>query len=68
VQRWRRPSSARIESRTILIMGEITPMVAERITAQLLALSGQSREPIRLFIPSNGGHVESGDTRGAGDP
>jgi ATP-dependent Clp protease protease subunit len=50
------------ESRTILIMGEINSMVAERVTAQLLALSGQSRDPIRLFIHSNGGHVESGDT------
>jgi ATP-dependent Clp protease protease subunit len=50
------------ESRTILIMGEINSMVAERVTAQLLALSGQSREPIRVFIHSNGGHVESGDT------
>jgi ATP-dependent Clp protease protease subunit len=47
------------ESRTILIMGEIDIMVAERVTAQLLALSGQSRESIRLFINSNGGHVES---------
>src|SRR5262245_37306960 len=50
------------ESRTILIMGEITSAVAERVTAQLLALSGQSKEPIRLFIHSQGGHVESGDT------
>ena len=50
------------ESRTLLIMGEITSMVAERVTAQLLALSAQSKEPIRLFIHSQGGHVESGDT------
>jgi ATP-dependent Clp protease protease subunit len=50
------------ESRTILIMGEINSMVAERVTAQLLALSGQSIEPIRVFINSQGGHVESGDT------
>ncbi len=50
------------ESRTILIMGEINSAVAERVTAQLLALSAQSPEPIRLFIHSNGGHVESGDT------
>jgi ATP-dependent Clp protease protease subunit len=50
------------ESRTILLMGEINSGLAERVTSQLLALSGQSREPIRLFIHSSGGHVESGDT------
>jgi len=50
------------ESRTILIMGEINALVAERVTGQLLGLSGQSGEPIRLFINSPGGHVESGDT------
>jgi ATP-dependent Clp protease protease subunit len=50
------------ESRTVLIMGEINSAIAERVTAQLLALSGQSKEPIRVFIHSNGGHVESGDT------
>jgi ATP-dependent Clp protease protease subunit len=50
------------EARTILIVGEIDNPVAERVTAQLLALSAQSRDPIRLFIHSNGGHVESGDT------
>lgn len=50
------------ESRTILIVGEIDNLVAERVIGQLLALSLQSNDPIRLFIHSNGGHVESGDT------
>jgi ATP-dependent Clp protease protease subunit len=50
------------ESRTILIMGEISSMVAERVTSQLLTLSAQSIEPIRVFIHSQGGHVEAGDT------
>jgi len=50
------------DSRTVLVMGEINSLVAERVTAQLLALNAQSTEPIRLFIHSNGGHVESGDT------
>ena len=50
------------ESRTILIMGEISSMVAERVTSQLLTLSAQSVEPIRVFIHSQGGHVEAGDT------
>lgn len=50
------------ESRTILIVGEIDNLLAERVIGQLLALSLQSKDPIRLFIHSNGGHVESGDT------
>lgn len=50
------------ESRTILIVGEINNQTAERVVSQLLSLSAESKEPIRLFIHSNGGHVESGDT------
>jgi ATP-dependent Clp protease protease subunit len=48
-------------SRTVLIFGEITPALAERVTAQLLALAALGREPIRVLISSPGGHVESGD-------
>ncbi|HYD48974.1 MAG TPA: ATP-dependent Clp protease proteolytic subunit [Terriglobales bacterium] len=50
------------ESRTILIIGEINNHVAERVVGQLLSLSADSKDAIRLFIHSNGGHVESGDT------
>jgi ATP-dependent Clp protease protease subunit len=49
-------------SRTILVFGEINSTLAESVTAQLLALAGKSREPIRMVIHSPGGHVESGDT------
>jgi ATP-dependent Clp protease, protease subunit len=49
-------------SRTVLVFGEITSTLAESVTAQLLALDAQSREPIRLLINSPGGHVESSDT------
>lgn len=48
-------------SRTVLVFGEITPALAERTTAQLLALAAESRDPIRLLLSSPGGHVESGD-------
>lgn len=48
--------------RTVLLFGEVTPALAERVSAQLLALAAQGSEPIRLFINSPGGHVESGDT------
>jgi ATP-dependent Clp protease protease subunit len=49
-------------SRTVLVFGEINSALAETVTAQLLALSAQSRDPIRMVINSPGGHVESGDT------
>jgi ATP-dependent Clp protease protease subunit len=48
-------------SRTVLIFGEITPVLAERVTAQLLALAAHGGDPIRVLISSPGGHVESGD-------
>ncbi len=49
-------------SRTVLLFGEINDKVARSVTAQLIALSSESDKPIRMFINSPGGHVESGDT------
>lgn len=49
-------------SRTVLVFGEINMRLAESVTAQLLALAAQSRDPIRMVINSPGGHVEAGDT------
>ena len=59
----RTAASARIlfDSRLILLFGEINEKVARETTAQLLALSEISHEPVRLVISSPGGHVESGD-------
>jgi ATP-dependent Clp protease protease subunit len=51
-----------LQARTILINGEITSRLAQTITAQLLAMSAESDEPITVFIHSEGGHVEAGDT------
>jgi ATP-dependent Clp protease, protease subunit len=51
-----------LESRTILLFGEINMDVAREITQQLLVLDADSNEPIKLYINSPGGHVESGDT------
>lgn len=48
--------------RTVLVFGEITPALAERTAAQLLAHAATGPAPIRLFLNSPGGHVESGDT------
>jgi ATP-dependent Clp protease protease subunit len=55
--------NALFKSRTVLIFGEIDMRLAERVSAQLLALaSDDSDKPIRVIINSPGGHVESGDT------
>ena len=51
-----------LESRSIIISGEINQALAEKITAQLLTLQEMSDEPIKLFLNSQGGHVEAGDT------
>lgn len=50
------------KARTILIYGGIDQKLAETVTARLLALQSESDEPITIFINSQGGHVESGDT------
>jgi ATP-dependent Clp protease protease subunit len=51
-----------LETRTITIFGEIDMKLAQVVTQQLLVLATDSDEPIKIFINSPGGHVESGDT------
>lgn len=51
-----------LKGRTIIISGEITQDVAARVAAQLLILQELGDEPIKIFINSQGGHVEAGDT------
>ena len=49
--------------RTIVISGGIDQEIAERVVAQLLALSAaDAKAPITIYINSQGGHVEAGDT------
>lgn len=50
------------KSRTLIISGEINQRLAANVIAQLVALSSESDEPITMFVNSQGGHVESGDT------
>jgi ATP-dependent Clp protease, protease subunit len=65
VEREERLSSIAAElffkSRNVLITGMIDDKLAQRCTAQLLALAEAGDEPINVFISSPGGHVESGD-------
>lgn len=51
-----------LQSRSIIISGEINQELAEKVSAQLLILQEMGDEPIKLFINSQGGHVEAGDT------
>ncbi len=50
------------KGRTILIYGGIDQKVAKDVSARLLALQYSGDEPITIYINSQGGHVESGDT------
>ncbi len=51
-----------LETRTITIFGEINMKLAQEVTQKLLLLDADNNDPIKIFINSPGGHVESGDT------
>lgn len=62
-----KPSEAMEErlfkSRSVFVFGSIDMKLAQRVTAQLIALATESEtKEIRVFVNSPGGHVESGDT------
>lgn len=50
------------EARQVLICEAIDQKMASRVVGQLLALAAESDEDITLFINSQGGHVEAGDS------
>ena len=49
-------------ARTLIISGQVNQKLAAEVMGQLLAMSAESDDPITVFINSQGGHVESGDT------
>jgi ATP-dependent Clp protease protease subunit len=51
-----------LRARTIIISGEITQRLAATVSSHLLALAAESDADITVFINSQGGHVEAGDT------
>lgn len=55
-------AEALFKSRTVLIFGEVTMKLAERVTGQLLAYAQEGDGDIKVIVNSPGGHVESGDT------
>jgi ATP-dependent Clp protease protease subunit len=53
---------ALFKARTVLIFGDVDMKMAERVSAQLLALAAENNDDIKVIINSPGGHVEAGDT------
>jgi ATP-dependent Clp protease, protease subunit len=51
-----------LRARTIVISGEINQKLAAYVTGQLLAMAAESDDDVTVFINSQGGHVEAGDT------
>ncbi|MGI6433330.1 MAG: ATP-dependent Clp protease proteolytic subunit [Sphaerochaetaceae bacterium] len=49
-----------LQTRSILLSGEIDKEKAEKIIKQMLILESESDEPIKLFINSPGGDVDAG--------
>ena len=50
------------KNRTLIISGAINQQLVSNVMGQLLAMASDSDEAINIFINSQGGHVESGDT------
>jgi ATP-dependent Clp protease protease subunit len=51
-----------LRARTVIISGEITQKLAATVMGQLVALAAESDADITMFVNSQGGHAEAGDT------
>lgn len=51
-----------LDSRTVFICGEINQELAKEVSTQLILLKSISNDPVTIFVNSQGGHVEAGDT------
>jgi ATP-dependent Clp protease protease subunit len=49
-----------METRTILLSGEINKELAERVVRQLILLESKGDDPIKVFIDSPGGDADAG--------
>jgi ATP-dependent Clp protease protease subunit len=49
-----------LETRTILLAGQVDEKLAEKVISQLLILNSVSHAPIRMVLTTPGGHVDSG--------
>ncbi len=50
------------KARTLFICGEIDQKLAKEFMMQLVALADESEDDITIYLNSQGGHVEAGDT------
>lgn len=50
------------KARSVFIFGEINQNLAHHVTEKIIALDAESNAPIRIYLNSPGGHVESGDS------
>ncbi len=53
-------SEKMMETRTILLSGEVNKELAEKVVRQLLLLEADGDDPIKVFIDSPGGDVDAG--------
>ena len=51
-----------LDARSIIISGEINQALTEKVVTQLLLLQGICDAPIKIYLNSQGGHVEAADT------
>ncbi|MBW7864955.1 MAG: ATP-dependent Clp protease proteolytic subunit [Candidatus Hydrogenedentes bacterium] len=49
-----------LQSRIVMVAGEVDMDLAEKVITQLLLLDSASQEPIKVVINTPGGHVDSG--------
>jgi ATP-dependent Clp protease, protease subunit len=50
-----------LETRTILMFGEFTPALAQRVSQQLLLLASRSSDDIKLLVNAQGGQASDGE-------
>jgi ATP-dependent Clp protease protease subunit len=51
-----------LKGRKVMIFGQIDDKLARDAVARILTLAEESDKPIQIFVNSQGGHVESGDS------
>ncbi|MGL4524414.1 MAG: ATP-dependent Clp protease proteolytic subunit [Spirochaetia bacterium] len=49
-----------LDTRSVLVFGEVNKELAEKVVRQLLVLDQINNEPIRVFIDSPGGDIDAG--------
>jgi ATP-dependent Clp protease protease subunit len=52
--------SLMLKARTVLVNGQVDQELAQRVISQLIVLDAENHDPIKVFITSPGGHVDSG--------